>query len=110
MSFVVKKKTFSMNYQYLNQHNQSTVETSNAISNMFVKQKGEIKHMHTMVVAVVKICVCFLGVSWPRQHIKGHIEPINELLALFLGHCRRRPHKTKSTCIPRAHVYRYIRQ
>ena len=74
-----------MNYQYLNQHNQSTVETSTAISNMFVKQKSEIKHMHTMVVVVVQICVCFLGVSWPRQHIKGHIEPVNELLALFLG-------------------------
>ena len=71
-----------MNYQYVNQHNQSTVETSTAISNMFVKQKSEIKHMHTMVVAVVKICVCFLGVSWP---IKGHIEPVNELLVLFLG-------------------------
>ena len=72
-----------MNYQYLNQHNQSTVETSTAIANMFVKQKSEIKHMHTMV--VVKICVYFLGVSWPRQHIKAHIEPVNELLALFLG-------------------------
>ena len=74
-----------MNYQYLNQHNQSTVETSTAISNMFVKQKSEIKHMHTMVVVVVKICVCFVGVSWPRQHIKDHIEPVNELLALLLG-------------------------
>ena len=95
-----------MNYQYLNQHNRSTVETSTAISNMFVKQKSEIKHMHTMVVVVVKICVCFLGVSWPRQHIKGHIEQVNELLALFLGVDLLR----LSTCIPRAHVHRYIRQ
>ena len=95
-----------MNYQYLNQRNQSTVETSTAISNMFVKQRTEIKHMHTMVVVVVKICVCFLGVSWPRQHIKGHIEPVIELLALFLGVDLLR----LSTCIPRAHVYRYIRQ
>ena len=64
-----------MNYQYINQHNQSTVET--AILNMFVKQKSEIKHMHTMVVVVVKICVCLLGVLWPRQHNTGHIEPDN---------------------------------
>ena len=35
-----------MNYQYINQHYQSTVETATAISNMFVKQKIEIKHMH----------------------------------------------------------------
>ena len=67
-----------MNYQYINQYNQSTVETATAISNMFVKQKCEIKHMHTMVVVVVKICVCFLGVLWPRQHNKGHIEPVTE--------------------------------
>ena len=86
-----------MNYQYIYQHNQSTVETATAISNMFVKQKSEIKHIHTMVVVVVKICVCFLGVSWPRQHIKGHIELVSELLALFLD--RRRPPKTKGTCI-----------
>ena len=57
-----EKKTFSINYKYINQHNQSAVETATAISNMFVKQKREIKHMHTMVVVVVKICVCFLGV------------------------------------------------
>ena len=39
------KKDFSMNYQYISQHDQSTVETATAISNMFVKQKSEIKHM-----------------------------------------------------------------
>ena len=33
-----EKKTFSMNYQYINQHNQSTVQTATAISNMFVNQ------------------------------------------------------------------------
>ena len=31
-----------MNSQKLNQHNQSTVETVTAISNMFFKQKSEI--------------------------------------------------------------------
>ena len=71
-----EKKTFSMNYPYINQHNQSTLETATAISNMFVKQKSKIKHMHTMVVVAVKICVCLLGVLWPRQHNKGHIEPV----------------------------------
>ena len=67
-----------MNYQYINQYKQSTVETATAISNMFVKQKSEIKHMQTMVVVVVKICFCLLGVLWPRQHNKGHIEPVSE--------------------------------
>ena len=62
MSFEVKKKTFLMNSQYINQHNQSTVETVTAISNMFFKQKSEIKHMHTMVVVVVKICVYLLDI------------------------------------------------
>ena len=67
-----------MNYQYMNQYKQSTVETATAISNMFVKQKSEIKHTHTMVVTVVKICFCLLEVLWPRQHNNGHIEPVNE--------------------------------
>ena len=57
MSFEVKKKTFLTNSQYINQHNQSTVETVMAISNMFFKPKSEINHMHTMGVVVVKICV-----------------------------------------------------
>ena len=67
-----------MNYQYINQHNQSTVETATAIFsatahlNMFVKQKSEIKHMHTMDVVVVKICVCLLGVLWPIQHKRSY--------------------------------------
>ena len=38
MSFEVKKKTFLMNSQYINQHYQSTVETITAISNMFFEQ------------------------------------------------------------------------
>ena len=49
-----------MNSQYINQHNQSTVETVTAISNMFFKQKSEIKHIYTMGVVVIKICVFFL--------------------------------------------------
>ena len=67
-----------MNSQYINQHNQSTVETVTAISNMFFKQKSEIKYMHTMDVVVIKICVYLLDVLWPRQHNRGHIEPVNE--------------------------------
>ena len=62
MSFEVKKKLFLMNSQYIIQHNQSTIETVTAISNMFFKQKSEIKHMHTMGVVVVKICVYLLDV------------------------------------------------
>ena len=49
-----------MNSQYINLHNQSTVETVTAISNMFFKQKSEIKHMYTMGVVVIKICAFFL--------------------------------------------------
>ena len=58
MSFEVKKKqtTFLMNSQYINQYNQSTVETVTAISNMFFKQKSEIKQMYTMGVVVIKMC------------------------------------------------------
>ena len=59
-------------------YNQSTVETVTVISNIFFKTKGEIKHMHTMGVVVVKICVYLLDVLWPRQHNRGHIEPVNE--------------------------------
>ena len=62
MSFEVKKKTFLMNSQYINHNNQSTVETVIAISNMFFKQKSKINYMHTMGVAVVKICVYLLDV------------------------------------------------
>ena len=85
MSFKVKKKLFSFNSQYINQHNQSTVETVTAISNTFFKQKSEIKHMHTMGVVMVKICVYLLGVFCPRQHNKGHIEPVNEPTRTVLG-------------------------
>ena len=67
-----------MNSQYINQHDQSTVETVTAISNRFFKQKSEIKHMHTIGVVVVKICVYLLDVLCPRQHSRGHIEPVNE--------------------------------
>ena len=62
MSFEVITKTFLMNSQYINQQNQSAVETVTAISNMFFKQKSEIKHMHTTGVVVVKICVYLLDV------------------------------------------------
>ena len=47
-----------MNSQYEIEHKQSTVETVTAISNMFFKQKIEIKRMHTVFVLVVKIFVC----------------------------------------------------
>ena len=79
MTFEVKK-TFLMNSQYINHNNQSTVETVTAFSNMFFKQKNEKKkkHIHTMGVVVVKICVYLLDVLCPRQHNKGHIEPANE--------------------------------
>ena len=52
---------------------------------MIVKQKSEIKHMHTMGVVVVKICVYFLEVSCPRQHNKDHIDPVNEPTRTALG-------------------------
>ena len=61
MSFEVKKK-FWMNSQYINQHDQSTVETVTEISNIFFKQKSEIKYMHTKGVVVVKICIYLLNV------------------------------------------------
>ena len=51
-----------MNSQYINQHDQSTVETVTEISNIFFKQKSEIKYMHTMGVFVVKICIYLLNV------------------------------------------------
>ena len=59
MSFVVKK-TFSMKSQFINQHNQSTVETVTAMAaNMLVKQMSEIKHMNTMCVVAVKFFCLF---------------------------------------------------
>ena len=54
-----KKNFLLMNSQYINQHNQSTVETVTAISNMFFKQKSEIKHIYTIGVVVIKICAFF---------------------------------------------------
>ena len=74
-----------MNSQYINQHNQNTVETITAVSNMFFKQKSEIKHMRTLGVAVIKICVYLLDVLWSRQHNKDHIEPVNEPTQTLLG-------------------------
>ena len=85
MSFEVKKKTFLMNSQYINHNNQSTVETVIAISNIFFKQTSEIQHMHTIGVFVVKICIYLLDVLCPRQHNKGHIEPVNEPTRTVLG-------------------------
>ena len=55
-----EKKNFFDEYAIYKQHNQSTVETVTAISNMFFKQKREIKHMYTMDVVVIKICALFL--------------------------------------------------
>ena len=94
MSFEVKR-IFLMNSQYTNQHNQSTVETVTAVSNMFFKQKSEIKHMHTMGVVVVKICVCFLNDYVPDNTIKIISSRSMSLLELFLD--RRRTPKIKST-------------
>ena len=74
-----------MNSQYRNHSNQGTVGTVTAISNMFFKQKSEIKHMHTMGVVVVKICVYLLDVLCPRQRNKGHIEQIIEPTRTVLG-------------------------
>ena len=74
-----------MNSQYINHNNQSTIETVTAISNMFFKQKSEIKHIHTMGVVVVKICIYLLDVLCPRQHNKGHIELAKEPTRTGLG-------------------------
>ena len=74
-----------MNSQYINHKNPSTVETVTAISNMFFKQKSQIKHMRKVDVVVIKICVYLLDVLCPRQHNKGHIEPVNELTRTVLG-------------------------
>ena len=74
-----------MNFQCINHNNQSTVETVTAISNMFLKQKSEIKHMHMMRVVVVKICVYLLDVLCPIQHNKGHIELVREPTQNVLG-------------------------
>ena len=65
-----EKKTFSMNSQYINWHNQSTVETVTTIWSMFFKQKSKIKHMHPICVVVEKICIYLLEVLCPRQHKK----------------------------------------
>ena len=98
-----------MNSQYINQYNQSTVETVTAISNMFFKQKSEIKHMYTIGVVVIKMCafVCFFFVFFfclmyydPDNTIEVISSRSMSLLELFLG--RRRLPKIKST------VYKYI--
>ena len=59
MSFEVKKNFFD-EFSIYKPSNQSTVETVTAISNMFFKQKREIKHMFTMGVVVIEICALFL--------------------------------------------------
>ena len=41
--------------------------------------------MHMMGVVVVKISVFLFDVLCPRQHNKGHIEPVNELSRTGLG-------------------------
>ena len=76
-----------MNSQYINQYNQSTVETVMAISNMFFKQKSEIKHMFTMGVVVIKLCAFFFGLMYydPDNTIKVISSRSMSLLELFLG-------------------------
>ena len=92
MSFEMQKNVL-MNSQYINQHNQSTVETITAISNMFFKQKSEIKHMHTMGVVVVKGLLFYLFIFFfdelcPRRHNKGHISPVSESIRTDLGQAK----------------------
>ena len=91
-----------MNSQYINQHNQSTVETVTAMTNMFFKQKSKkkIKHMHTkvVVVVVVKIFVCLPKYYAPDNIINVKSSRSVNLPTLFFGRCR--PPKTKSRCIP----------
>ena len=43
------------------------------------------KNMHTMGVVVVKNCVYLLDVLCPRQHNKGHIEPVSKPTRNVLG-------------------------
>ena len=76
MSFLVKKNFVDEFSVY--QHNQNTVETVMAMTNMFYKQKSEIKHMHTKVVVVVNIFVCLPEIYCPRQHNICHVEPVSE--------------------------------
>ena len=59
-----------MNSQYINQYNQSTVETVTAISNMFFKQNSEIKQLQMMGVVVVKSCFICLMYYAPDNTIK----------------------------------------
>ena len=61
MSFEVKENFFD-EFSIYKPTYQSTVETVTAISNMFFKQKCEIKHMYMMGVVMVKICVYLLDV------------------------------------------------
>ena len=98
MSFEVKKKTFLKNSQYINQHNQSTVETVTAISNMFFKQKSEIKHMYTMGVVVVKTCVICLMYYNPDNTTEVISSRSVSLLELVLGHNESNQNQRNSTC------------
>ena len=71
-----------MNSQYINQHNQNTVETVTAMTNKFFKWKSKKKnkHMHTkvVVVVVVKIFVCLPEILCSRQDNKCQVEPVCE--------------------------------
>ena len=103
MSFEVKKKnTFFDEFSIYKPHNQSTVETVTAISNMFIKLKSEIRHMYTKGVVVIKIFFFFGLMDYdPDNTIEVISSRSMSLLELFLG--MRRPPKIKST------VYQYIR-
>ena len=82
----------------INQHNKSTVGSVTAMTNMFSKQKGDIKHMHTKVVVVVKTFVCLPEVLFPDNTINVMSSRSLNLFTLLLG--RRRSPKTKNICIP----------
>ena len=74
-----------MSSSYINQHNQSTVATVTAMTNMFFKQKSEIKRMHTKVVVMVKSCVCLPELLCPRQHNKCHVKLVKKYPHAVIG-------------------------
>ena len=63
-----------MNYQYLNQHNQSTVETSTAVS----EERNKI-HAHNGCGCGKDLCLFPWGMMAQTKNLKGHI-----VFALFV--------------------------
>ena len=98
MSFEVKKTTFLMNSQNINQHNQSTVETNGNLEHVLQADECNKTHAHDGC-GCGKDNVYLLDVVCPRQHNRGHIELVSEPSRTV-----RRPPKIKNT------VYQYICQ